>query len=143
MASLPHFRWFSVRQAGPALVVRFVIARLLKEVTVETVGDDLFSLVDEWQYQQIVLDFSEVDRVYSGLLAKILTLRKKVEAVGGQLALCGLNPDLTQVFETTQLHTLVQIYATADDALRGLGAPQLPEPAPTGETSAAPPTHDA
>jgi anti-anti-sigma factor len=119
-APLPNFHRFTVEDVGPVSVVKFTVARLLKEVTVESIGEELFSLVEQYGRHNLVLDFSVVDRLYSEVLAKVMTLRRKAEAVGGRLVVCGLNPELSQVFETTQLDKVVSIYPDRQHALEAM-----------------------
>ena len=112
------YHWFTVEQKGEVTVVRFKIARLLKEGTVEVIGDEILDLVKDPAHRKLVLDLSTVERVYSVVVGKIAALHKKLQAEGGRLALCQLQPEVYEVFEVLQLHQHLNIYNTLEEALQ-------------------------
>ena len=116
----PHadYHGFAVEQVGDVTIARFKIARLLKEGTVELLGEQLFALVDEQGRRQLVLDFGNVERVYSVMLGKIAALHSKVQAAGGRLALCQVRPEVYEVFEALNLHQVLHIYDEEEQALQ-------------------------
>jgi anti-sigma B factor antagonist len=122
MASPTEYRGFCIEQAGAVTVVRFTINRLLKEATVETIGEQLSSLVEEQGRHRLVLDWRNVERVYSEMLAKLLALHHKVQSLGGQLALCHVRPEVYEVFETVRLNQVLHIYETEAEAVQALTA---------------------
>jgi anti-sigma B factor antagonist len=119
MSSLEH-HGLAVEQRGDVTVARFKIARLLKEGTVEVIGEQLFALVDAEGRRRLVLDFSRVERVYSVMLAKIAALHQKLEAAGGRLALCQLHPDVYEVFLALGLNKVLAIYDDEHQALAAM-----------------------
>ncbi|HZU37016.1 MAG TPA: STAS domain-containing protein [Gemmataceae bacterium] len=113
----------AVEHRGDVTVARFQIARLLKEGTVEIIGEQLFALVDNEGRRRLILDFGRVERVYSVMLGKIAALHQKLEAAGGHLALCQLHPDVYEVFLALGLHKVLDIYDDEKQALEAVGAP--------------------
>lgn len=120
MSAPTDYHWFRVEQVGDVTVVRFTIARPQKESTVETIGEELASLVGDRGALKIVLDFSTVERVYSGLIGKIMGLHHTLQGVGGRLAICGLSPELAEVFCTVRLDQILKICPTSQDAAQAL-----------------------
>jgi anti-anti-sigma factor len=122
MASPTEYRGFRVEQAGAVTVVRFTINRLLKESTVETIGEQLSSLVEAPGHRRLVLDWCQVERVYSEMLAKLLALHNKLQALGGRLALCHVRPEVYEVLATVRLNQVLQIFETEAEAVQALTA---------------------
>jgi anti-anti-sigma factor len=112
-----HYQ-FAVAQHGPVTVVTFQAPRLVKEGTVEAIGEHLFAMVEEHGCRQLVLDFSHVERIYSVMLGKVAGLHRKMQSVGGRLALCRMRAEVYDVFETLNLHQVLHIFTTTDDAVR-------------------------
>jgi stage II sporulation protein AA (anti-sigma F factor antagonist) len=122
MASPTEYRGFNVEQAGAVTVVRFTIPRLLKEATVESLGEQLLNLIEQQGRRYLVLDWRQVERVYSGMLAKLINLHNKVNSLGGQLALCQVQPEVFEVFQTLRLNHILRIYGTEAEAVQALSA---------------------
>jgi anti-anti-sigma factor len=57
----------------------------------------------------LVLDFQEVRGLYSADLARLITLKKQVDATGGRLKIRNLLPDLREVFRITRLDEVFEI----------------------------------
>ncbi len=80
-------------------VATFVDERIVDEVVIETVGRQLFDLVEQQGHANLILNFIKVKFLASAMLAKLFTLRRKIDAVGGDLKLCSIDPDLRVVFK--------------------------------------------
>ena len=117
MASPPDFPWFTSERLGPVTVVRFSCRTFLEEEPIRQAGERLFRLVDEG-CRKTVLNLAGVQRVESTMLAKLVALHIRIEAVGGRLALCELTPELYEVFKTLWLTRSLWIYSTEKDALQ-------------------------
>jgi anti-anti-sigma factor len=65
-----------------------------------------------------LLDFSAVESLSSAVLAALLSLRKALLAQGGRLALCGLRPELREVFAITGMEGSMNLYGTEQEALQ-------------------------
>jgi len=59
--------------------------------------------------KRVLLDFSSVKFIDSSGLSVIITMFKKLRAIGGVLILCGLNPQPFELLKTTQLHRIIKI----------------------------------
>ena len=59
--------------------------------------------------KRVLLDFSTVRFIDSSGLSVIITMFKKLRAIGGTLILCGLNRQPYELLKTTQLHRIIKI----------------------------------
>ena len=114
----PRSSRLEVKEAGEVTVVRFTDRRILGEGPCQTAGEQLFSLVDDRGCRHLVLNFSGVERLDSAFVAKLVWLHQKVRAAGGRLALCDLNPTLSEIFRTLRLHRLLHLYGEEQEALQ-------------------------
>ncbi len=92
-----------VRLAGPKLVI--------------DASGPLYGLVDEGGHRKLLLDFAEVRFLSSAALGVLITLKRKVDAAGGQLKLCRLSPDLLELFRLTRIEELFAIHGDEREAL--------------------------
>ena len=92
--------------------------------------------------RRFVVDLASTEYVSSAGLRVLLMLGKKVSGGAGRLVLCGLNPQVREVFDVAGLGTLFVIRASRAEALASADpAPKPPPPAapaPKPPTSAAP-----
>jgi anti-anti-sigma factor len=83
---------------------------------------DLLQQIDGG-HRRLLLDFAEVQYVSSAGLRVVLLAAKRMKAVGGKLALCSLNPQITEVFEISGFARILDIHPSRDTALAAFGAP--------------------
>jgi anti-sigma B factor antagonist len=102
-------RWIEVEDVGEASAVRFKEARLVEEEPIQTIGEHLFCLVDELGRRRLLVSFEGVEFAATALLGKLITLHRKLQAVGGQLTICGLNKDLSEIFRITKLDRFLTV----------------------------------
>ncbi len=98
-------------------VVSFVDTKIVTEENIQEVGDQLYSLVEDDGFKQILLNFGNVQYLSSAALGKLINLKKKVGAVKGKLKLCCIHPDLLEVFRITRLDQVFEIYPEEQTAL--------------------------
>src|SRR5262245_1921867 len=114
-------RHLEIEHIGDVTVVSFTDKRLLDEQTIQIIGDQLFSLVDEQGRRKIMMNFGNVEYLSSAFLGIRVTLNKKVNWVGGRLILCNIDPLIYEVFENTKLNELFNIQRGEDDPGTELG----------------------
>ena len=69
--------------------------------------------------RKVVIDFSGVDYISSAGLRVMLATAKRLRA-GGALRLFGLNDTVREVFDISGFSTILAVFATEADALKGL-----------------------
>jgi anti-sigma B factor antagonist len=112
-------RRIDIETIDDVTVARFVDKKILDENNIQTIGNQLFSLVEEDGARRIILDFSNVEYLSSAALGKLITMEKKVKQAGGKLRLCAIRPDIYEVFAITKLNRVFEIKDDVDDALEG------------------------
>src|SRR5579864_4861494 len=95
----PRRRRLEVEDIGDVTVVNFTDRKILDEQYIQSIGEQLFSLVDELGRRKILLNFGNVEYLASAALGKFITLKKKANAAGGQLILCNIDPQIYEIFE--------------------------------------------
>jgi anti-sigma B factor antagonist len=118
MSSQSRRRRLEVEDINDVTVVNFTDKKILDEQNIQIIGEQLFSLVDELGRRKLVLNFSNVEYLSSAALGKFITLNKKVNAAGGRLVLCNIDPQIYEVFEITKLNKLFNIQKEEQAALQ-------------------------
>lgn len=111
------YRRLDVSDVGDVTVVRFRDHKIVEEISIQELGQELFQLVEVDQRKKLLLNFAVVEFLSSAALGKLITLEKKVKASGGSLKLCQIRPEILEVFKITQLTTLFDIRQGEADAL--------------------------
>jgi anti-anti-sigma factor len=115
-----------VAKNGDVIVVRLRKYRVLDELTVKTISDELLGVADRPDCHRLVLDFFGVTQLSSAMLAQLVKLHKKMAIKGEKLRLRGINPELRSVFATTRLDRLFDITDTEADAIKPVVPQSLP-----------------
>ena len=79
--------------------------------------DPLYDLVENEGHRRLLLDFSNVHFLSSNALGILVSFKKKVDAAGGRLRLCGLAPDLLELLRLTNMDRIFETYESREDAL--------------------------
>lgn len=117
---MSSYRHIDVQEMGDVTVVRFRNGKIIEDRTVQGVGEELFDLVDRQQRRKLLIDYVGVVFQCAALLGKMITLEKKVKAIGGALKLCNIRPEVYEVFQITKLNRLFDIKVSVADALAAL-----------------------
>jgi anti-anti-sigma factor len=105
--------------AGDVSMVRFLDRKIIDAANIQELGDELFSLVEKEGRKNLLLNFTNVEFLSSAALNKLIILDKKVKAHSGKMRLCGLRPEIYDVFAITRLNQLLDIKNTEQEALAG------------------------
>lgn len=99
-------------------VVRFGDHRILDELTVKKISEELFDVATGVKCHYLIVNFTGVYGLSTLMLGKLLILRKTMAAKGGNLILCEIAPDIDCVFVETKLTQIFEIVDTEADALK-------------------------
>ena len=111
------YRRLDVNEVGDVTVVRFRDQKIIEDINIQELGQEMFRLVEEDKREKLLLNFSSVDFLSSAALGKLITLDKKVKAHGGVLKLSNIRPEIFEVFTITKLDRLFDIKDDEADAL--------------------------
>jgi anti-anti-sigma factor len=67
--------------------------------------------------RRLIIDLARVRYIDSGGLAALVTGMKEARAAGGDLSVCGLQPDVRIIFEMTRLIAVLATHLTRHEAL--------------------------
>jgi anti-sigma B factor antagonist len=112
------YHHLGVWKHGDVIVVRFGEHRMLDELTVSKISDELYAVADRADCHNLLLNFSSVAGLSSVMLGKLLMLQKKMESKGGKLKICEVGSAIQEVFAETKLHQIFDIRDAELDALR-------------------------
>ena len=80
--------------------------------------DTLNQLMDDGA-AKILIDFEKVDFVSSAGLRILLASAKRLSSSGGGLRITGLNDVVNEVFEISGFSTILDVFASEEEALQG------------------------
>jgi anti-sigma B factor antagonist len=111
------YRRLDINEVGDITVVRFRDRKIIEDINIQQLGQEMFQLVEVDSRGKLLLNFSSVDFLSSAALGKLITLDKKMKAHGGALKLSNIRPEIYEVFAITKLNRLFDIKADEADAL--------------------------
>ncbi len=111
------YRRLEVHEVGDVTVVHFRDHKIIEDMGIQELGQELFHLVEVEGRKKIVLNFALVDFLSSAALGKLITMDRKVKTHGGKLRLCNIRREIYEVFAITKLNRLFDIKNEEGDAL--------------------------
>ncbi len=104
-----------------AVVVTFRHVSILDSLVIDAIARELYALVDDRAVRKIVLDFAGVKFLASQAVGVLITLKRKAEAIDGQVLICSMSGEIRRVFEIMNLHNVFRFHASEAAALETLG----------------------
>lgn len=99
-------------------IVAFSDRKILEELSIREIEDELFALVSAGPAIRLLLDFSNVEHLSSAALGMLINLQKEVGKAKGSLKLADIRPQIYEVFKITRLSKHFDIHETVDEAIR-------------------------
>ena len=115
-----------VERHDGVVVVSFLDRKILDELNIARIEEELFSLVDSEVKIRLLLDFANVEHLSSRALGTLISLMKRVRGQQGELALCHIAPRIFDVFQITRLDRSFQIFPGREQALAAMTPGQGP-----------------
>jgi len=106
-----------IRRADGVSVVEFADRKILEELSIQEIGEELQQVVESEPSIKLLLNFKNVDHLSSAALGMLITLNKKVKEQNGTLKLSDINRQIFEVFKITRLNRVFEIHETAEEAL--------------------------
>lgn len=100
-------------------VVHFADRKILEELSISEIGEELNSLAEAGDSVRLLLCFENVEHLSSAALGMLITLKRRVDERRGKLRLSDIRPQIFEVFKITQLNKLFDIHETTTKALEG------------------------
>lgn len=114
---MPGYRHLDLNEVGDVTVVRFRDHKIVDDISIQQWGQELFQLVEVDKRARLLLNFAAVEFLSSSALGKLITLDKKMRALGGAMKLSNIREEIFEVFQITKLHRLFDIKPDEADAL--------------------------
>jgi len=114
---MAEYRRLDINEVGDVTVARFRDQKIIEDMNIQELGQELFRLVEVEHRDKLLLNFSVVDFLSSAALGKLITLDKKMKAHGGVLKLSNIRPEIYEVVAITKLNRLFEIKDDEADAL--------------------------
>jgi anti-sigma B factor antagonist len=105
-----------VRDFQGVSIVEFADRRILDEMCILEIQEELEKLVQEKAGGNVVLSFKSVEHLSSAALGMLITLKNRVEEQNGKLKLSDINPQIFEVFKITRLNKMFDIHPTIEQA---------------------------
>jgi anti-sigma B factor antagonist len=106
-----------VRDSGGVKIVEFTDRKILEELSIHEIGEELGRVISDTNDLKMLLSFKNVDHLSSAALGMLINLNKQVGAKKGSLKLSDISPPIFEVFKITRLNTLFNIHPTMADAI--------------------------
>jgi anti-sigma B factor antagonist len=117
MSHDPFAHLLEAEEVGDVTVIRFRGRHIRDEEAIRAVARSLTRLVERDGRSRLLLDFAEIEHLASLIIAVLLKLRDRTRKAGGRLILCGLRPDVAEVFAITGVDKVFDIYPGEQQAL--------------------------
>ena len=114
-----------VNRQGDVMVASFMHSKLLDETNIHAIGVELLALVDQNKGLKLIIDFNSVTYLSSAVLGKLMAIHKGISATKGHLVLCGISPNILEVFKITKLDKLFSIDTDMKNALKTIEKKKL------------------
>ncbi len=114
---MAKYQRLDLSEVGDVTVVRFRDRKIVEDISVLEVGQELLQLVESDGRTRLLLNFSAVEFLSSAALGKLITLEKRVKARSGALKLTNIKAEIYDVFQITKLNRLFDIKEDEADAL--------------------------
>lgn len=101
-------------------VVELTDRKILDEINISQIGQQLATLVAETDQPKIIVDFANVAHMSSSALGMLITLHKHVCERKGQLRFCNIQSSIYEVFVITRLCEIFQIFPSRGEAADSL-----------------------
>lgn len=109
-------QYLELHEEGPVPVARLLGVRL-DEPWVESLQSQLTAAMRRGEFK-LCLNLAEAEFLPSRVLALIVRLHQMANDHGGTLYVSNVQPGVQKAFDITQLHRLLHIFETEEDALR-------------------------
>lgn len=110
----PHL---TVIEQDRVSIVKFSDRKILEELAIREIEEELSRLVDSKETINLLLTFQNVEHLSSAALGMLIKLNERVAKQRGRLKLSDIRPQIYQVFKITRLNKLFDIHGSASEAL--------------------------
>jgi anti-sigma B factor antagonist len=114
-------RMLEVEDRDGVTVATLQVSKIVSDEDIHEFGEQLDTLAKTDGPRTVVIDFGQVQYLSSATLSRLISLKRRLGSAHGRLVLCGISPDLLEIFRITRLHTVFEIDRDVPEALARLG----------------------
>ena len=114
---MAQFRHLDVKKVGVVTVASFRDQKILDDLVIQQLGEELYQLAGEPDSENLLLNFTRVEYISSSMLGKLITLNKKMKAKGGKFKLCQVGVEIGKILFLTNLDRVLDIQKDETDGL--------------------------
>jgi anti-sigma B factor antagonist len=107
-----------VKNHDNVIQVEFIDRNILDEANIQTIGDELSTIIESKPNPKLLISFANVDHLSSAALGTLITVNNKIRQKGGQLRLANIDPQIYEVFVITRLNRLFSIHENTEEAVK-------------------------
>ncbi|MGA2439557.1 MAG: STAS domain-containing protein [Tepidisphaeraceae bacterium] len=108
---------FQITHEQSANVLQFVLPSNMDTMEIDGLIEAVLKQLPSTGDQRWVVDLSRVEYLGSSMLGLFVNMRERIRQADGILVLCGMAPQLLQIFKTCCLERLFTIAKSRADAL--------------------------
>ena len=106
-----------IRETGNVLIIGFIRADMTDAGLITKIGDEIYHIVKEVEKPRLVVDFAKVERLSSATLGMLVSLRKVVQKMDGQLRISNVANGLMEIFKLTRLDVTLGVCKSTEVAM--------------------------
>lgn len=114
--------FLSLEQQGDAVVARVMRSQLSEEDNIQQMAQELITLIDHYQCQQLALSLGEVAYMTSAALGKLIMIHRKLHRKAGRLVMCDITAGVADILRTSRLDEYFTIASDTSHAVLMLAA---------------------
>jgi len=111
-----------VRTVGSVAVVYFVDSKILEEMQIKWLGNELYELVENQHKSRLIINFQNIEKFSTALLGKLIGLKRRTAEVQGNVKLSCIPPSIMEIFKVTGLDAAFDIYDDENAAIKSFGS---------------------
>jgi len=112
---------YAKKEIAPGVVVLEMTGRFVMGTDCQLVNGEIEQCLEKNE-TKCIFDMTGVDHIDSAAVGQIVKCFSKLKKSGGMLRLAGVNGMVQRVLNMTQVHRVIPIYGTAEDAAKDFAA---------------------
>jgi anti-anti-sigma factor len=109
----------NISEDRKADAVVLALSGKLDATTAKMFEDKILGVINSGA-QRLVVDLALLEYISSSGLRVLLLAAKRLQAPDGRIILCGLQDHIRQVFDLAGFSSILSIYGSRDEAIKGL-----------------------
>ena len=116
-----EYQTLEIVESGDVTVARLREERITDGEKLRILAEELAALVDWEGRNRILINLDAVEYLSSSAIGALVVLRKRALSKESVVKLCGLRPDIHEVFSITQMDQLFDIRVSEEEGLSAFG----------------------